>query len=63
MKDKKATDVQKAQVINADTFLISVGHKTTSIEVDSQLYVWLSWLYKISLLREAVGHVDHIQGS
>jgi hypothetical protein len=63
MKDKNATDVQKAQVFDGDILLISVGHKATSFEVDGQLYVWLSWLYKISLLRETVGHVDHIQRS
>jgi hypothetical protein len=42
MKDKKATDVQKAQVFDKHLKLIGVGHQTTSPEIDCQLYVWLS---------------------
>jgi hypothetical protein len=60
MKDKKATDVQKAQVFDVNTLLILVGHKATGVEVDGQLYVRLSWLYEIPFLRETIGHVDHI---
>ena len=60
MKDKNATDVQKAQVMVHITDLIIVGYETTSFEADSQFYVRLSRIHQIPILRSTISNVDNI---